>query len=141
MLSQEQINAIKEREAKATPGPWHQMFKVGIEIHAENEWAPVIEEDVGVVRYPDADFIIAAREDIPQLVAEVERLGEVAVARYHLNKSWERIADEKEAEIKRLKYAITYACEMMSIGESGKANDKLTEVLGVPYDYFEEEFE
>jgi len=73
-VSAEQLNAIKERAEKATPGPWHRMYKVGIEIHAENEWAPVIEEDVGVVRYSDADFIIKSREDIPQLVAEVERL-------------------------------------------------------------------
>lgn len=48
MLTQDDLNMIKERAEKVTHGPW----------------------------YADAEFIAHAREDIPRLVAEIERLRE-----------------------------------------------------------------
>ena len=91
-MKQEELQVIKERVAKATEGPWHRMFKVGIEIHAENEWAPVISEDEGVALYSDADFIIHARQDVPELIAEVERLRE-ALEKIAYTPTFERLCD------------------------------------------------
>ncbi len=51
MLTQDDLNMIKERAEKVTHGPW----------------------------YADAEFIAHAREDIPRLVAEVERLRKAIV--------------------------------------------------------------
>jgi hypothetical protein len=73
MLTQAELNAIKERAEKATPGPWVKTFAAGIEIVCDFE-TKIISDYSGVIRYSDAEFIDHAREDIPKLVAEVERL-------------------------------------------------------------------
>lgn len=68
-MSAEQLNAIKERAAKATPGPWESdCFGVGVAPYgSESDLAHVNDWD-------DATFIAHAREDVSALVAEVERL-------------------------------------------------------------------
>lgn len=83
-MKQEQLNAIKERVEKATPGPW--------EVRNDNEgteyfpfWVvSKLELDSGewfaelhVGDISDAQFIANAREDVPVLVTEVERLRKV----------------------------------------------------------------
>lgn len=69
-MNQEQLNAIKERVAKATPGPW--------EYDEEDRgiWNKGALNYLGTVTlsHIDAEFITHAREDVPALVAEVERL-------------------------------------------------------------------
>lgn len=74
-MKAEELAVIKERADKATEGPW---------MHS-----PYYEEDYGevtsikgvdVAEYltiEDAQFIAHAREDVPKLVAEVERLRSV----------------------------------------------------------------
>jgi len=79
------LEAIKAREKKATPGPWHQR------IHIVWDADPVEDsldagqickchyrEDMNGLGVHDdihnAEFIAHAREDIPALVREVERL-------------------------------------------------------------------
>ena len=73
-MTEEQLQAIKERAEKATDGPW----KVG-------KASPNGAQNIGTVyglltaqttREENAEFIANARQDIPQLVAEVERLRE-----------------------------------------------------------------
>ena len=61
-LTGEALEAIEARAAKARPGPW--------------EFASVTAlRTLGVnVTAPDADFITAAREDVPALCREVRRL-------------------------------------------------------------------
>lgn len=74
-MNQEQLNAIKERVAKATPGPW---------IIEESRFgsfnAASVDENYDLpaclMKKNDADFVTNAREDVPALVAEVERLRE-----------------------------------------------------------------
>lgn len=142
-MNVEQLNVIKERAVKASEGPWYNASNFGCIV--------TFDEDMicgEVERDSDAEFIAHARQDIPQLVKEVERLQSELVsaiehADYRIKYSGQLSTELAIAydEIDRLKSAITYACEMISIGESRKANDKLTEALGVPYDHFEEESE
>lgn len=66
-MNAEQLNAIKERAAKATPGPWY--YNRHNEISTPNG-ARLAQTVTGL----DATFIANAREDVPALVAEVERL-------------------------------------------------------------------
>lgn len=105
MINAEQLNAIKERAAKATPGPWY--HNRHNEISTPNG-ARLAQTVTGL----DAEFIAHAREDVPALVAEVERLEEVAVARFHLSLGWERIVSEKDVEIERLRKALEYYADL-----------------------------
>jgi len=146
-MNSDQLNAIKERAEKATPGPW---------VIEESRYGSynAVSVDTNydfpacLMKLDNALFVTKAREDIPQLVAEVDRLqseleSAVEHADYRIKYSGQLSTELATSydEIDRLKSAITYACEMFSIGESRKANDKLTEALGVPHDYFEEESE
>lgn len=87
-MTDEQIQQIRERAEKATPGPWHPAEGPNGEYeiwagHGEydDDWGELVYESVGEVnrwnnRNRDADiaFILNAREDIPALLAEVDRL-------------------------------------------------------------------
>ncbi|MEK4178508.1 hypothetical protein NSQ61_02780 [Aeribacillus sp. FSL K6-1121] len=77
-LTNEELVAISERAEKASPGPWVKTFATGIEIVCDFE-TKIISDDSGVIRYSDAEFIAHAREDVPKLVAEVERLREAII--------------------------------------------------------------
>lgn len=69
-MNQEQLNAIKERVAKATFGPWE------YDNEERGIWNSGGFNYLGTVTlsHIDAEFIANAREDVPALVAEVERL-------------------------------------------------------------------
>jgi len=80
-MDAEELQAIRERAEKATPGPWH-FDADDMDIWCRNDGgsfpltttiAKALEDED---RYFDFEFIAAAREDIPALVAEVERLRE-----------------------------------------------------------------
>jgi len=66
-MNAEQLNAIKERVAKATPGPWRSAGLYGV--RTQNDEALSIP-----LRPEDATFIASSREDVPALVTEVEQL-------------------------------------------------------------------
>lgn len=73
-MNQEQLNAIKERVAKATPGPW-----LVEESRYEGRFnAASVDGNYDLpaclMHIEDAKFVTNAREDVPVLVAEVERL-------------------------------------------------------------------
>ncbi|WP_342441267.1 hypothetical protein MHB65_18095 [Lysinibacillus sp. FSL K6-0075] len=109
-MKQEQLNAIKERVAKATLGPWKVrndnegteyfpfwvVSKLGLD---SGEW--FAELHVGDIS--DAQFIANAREDVPALIAEVERLRE-ALKFYAEETKYERVElcdGDKEIYIER----------------------------------------
>lgn len=71
-MTHEQLEAIRKRAEKATEGPWNYYFTHGISVKSESK--EILDDEVGVIRYTDAEFIAHAREDIPALLAEVERL-------------------------------------------------------------------
>lgn len=85
MIDAEQLNAIKERAAKATPGPWK--YNRHNEILTSNG-ARLAQTVTGL----DAEFITSCRQDIPALVAEVERLKD---ENNSLKRSLEYIAPRK----------------------------------------------
>jgi hypothetical protein len=74
MLTQAELNAIKERAEKATHGPWS--FDGDFTARINGLLEPVIYAGYGelFVRDEDIDFITSAHTDITKLVAEVERL-------------------------------------------------------------------
>lgn len=92
------LQEIKAREAKATKGPWEYLpgefnYDDDSENHpgsihqVENKtnrgwWIAAIEELFEEQTLANADFIAHAREDVPALIAEVERLREVAADAY-----------------------------------------------------------
>ena len=83
-LTQDELQAIKERAEKATSGPWYHTERDTQDIEryicSDSTGDFVVssghyyDEDWSEIKYDDAEFIANAREDIPQLVAEVERL-------------------------------------------------------------------
>lgn len=83
-MNQEQLNAIKERVAKVTPGPWDidrnsddDVFVTDIWFNGADEGhAEIHGNDVASSIY-NAEFIAHAREDVPALIAEIERLHEL----------------------------------------------------------------
>lgn len=69
-MNQEQLNAIKERVAKATSGPWeYDNEERGIWNNGGFNYLGTV-----TLSHIDADFIANAREDMPALIAEIERL-------------------------------------------------------------------
>lgn len=74
-LTNEELQAIKERVERATRGYWWVKYGLGesVEINVGHGFsARYIALDV--LRSADAEFIAAAREDVPKLLAEIERL-------------------------------------------------------------------
>jgi hypothetical protein len=76
-LSNERLAEIRERERAATPGPWE------VDEACGDVWSPSIWRSIAIVEdldlplvnsEADRAFIAAARQDIPDLLAEVERL-------------------------------------------------------------------
>lgn len=94
-MNQGQLNAIKERVAKAKSGPWDinrnsddDVFVTDIWFDGEDGGHVEIHGDTVASSIYNAEFIAHAREDVPALVAEVERL----------RKALSYYADEKHYE-------------------------------------------
>lgn len=80
-MDQKQLNAIKERVLKATTGPWEidrnsddDVFVTDIWFDGEDGGHAEIHGDTVESSIYNAEFIANAYEDVPALVAEVERL-------------------------------------------------------------------
>lgn len=90
-MTQERLDAIRERVDKATKGRWDYAVTGKLAAWDGNRAAPVI--DFGKIYPEDAEFIIHAREDVPALLAEVERLrNDLAKAREVTDDMIERAA-------------------------------------------------
>ena len=118
-MNAEQLNAIKERAEKATPGPWD--FHKGDKLRGDRRSA-VIEHfdcDFGewfihgdLADISDAEFIAHTREDIPALVAEVERLQNRCELYEVARRNDGKMIEYKDAEIKRLRAELTDIIEV-----------------------------
>ena len=107
-MDETKLQEIKERAEKATDGPWEwRGGKLGnLEVKEAVLWAEYNGKINSTKR--DADFIAHARQDIPELVAEIERLRE----------------------------GLDNAAGYISIGESAKANDFICRALGVDTNHY-----
>ncbi|MGN7387780.1 hypothetical protein [Sporosarcina sp. SAFN-015] len=72
-LTTQDLEAIRKRAEAATVGPWKYNDQHGYlaPVTPQREICAITNE---ITRYYDAEFIAHAREDIPALLAEVERL-------------------------------------------------------------------
>jgi hypothetical protein len=79
-ISDAELDAIEARSNAATPGPWKSYLegrdhKSGSDFIMTGEDANRGEDiELTGVSHADQDFIAAARQDVPRLVAEVRRL-------------------------------------------------------------------
>lgn len=96
-MNQEQLNAIKERVAKATPGPWlvapEKCGPEGQGVYESDGFGCICEVGDPYPRgnnrpQDNMEFIAHTREDVPLLVSEIERL----------RKALSYYADEKHYE-------------------------------------------
>lgn len=76
-MSPERLAEIKDRADQATSAPWKReglyvITETGEQI-ADCEWLASSDEEWAQFE-KDADFIAAARQDVPALLAEIERL-------------------------------------------------------------------
>lgn len=88
MLTKKEFNKIKERCEKATLGPWiivkvpnkNNFGIVNKESYYNSSFVEIInivelgEDNGGIINLYDAKFIAYARQDIPTLIKEIERL-------------------------------------------------------------------
>lgn len=82
-MTEERLNEIKVRIEKATTGPWdtgkqYEQMDPGHYVYSKANGLIVVAEEEGTIRENDANFIANARQDIPDLIAEIERVRELA---------------------------------------------------------------
>lgn len=100
-MTDEELQAIKERCEAATPGPWqrhkyhHIRSAEGIELNAGHY---DLVELSSFNLEANRDFIAHAREDIPKLLAEIERL-RISV------ETWHKETERLRAKFKHVLYA------------------------------------
>lgn len=70
----ERLEEIKQREQAATPGPWSVWTERYETSYGHQDDIIVSEDPVKFASDADIDFMSEARQDIPWLIAEVERL-------------------------------------------------------------------
>jgi len=111
-MTEEQLEAIRKRAEKATEGPWfHTGYHVATKPGISGGYPPnsasicetfdgeYIENNNGI---NDASFIAHAREDIPKLLAEIDRLRNgiaIAINETSCDDTWDylnRLLDGKE---------------------------------------------
>lgn len=71
------LTGIRERAAAASPGPWEAGVEVGVlgaSLVIRDARRSAVRLRDGVTTTPDAAFVAHSREDIPALLAEVDRL-------------------------------------------------------------------
>lgn len=155
-LTQNELQAIKERAEKATLGPW-KADKCGGGVKTEHPEAQEVSgywggSHNGVCNLNDgeyiensndkhdAEFIANARQDIPNLLAEVERLNAI-IADLELDAKCNEDATEivfsvLSEENERLRKAIDSAISLLPDGENRLANRHLCEAIEVDEDYY-----
>ena len=94
-LSEKEIEAIRKRAEMATEGPWQK--DGAIDIHSPDG----TEVAAAWGGYADQEFIAHARQDIPKLLAEIERSRELLVKAYQYGVSSE--AYQKDGDIKEIR--------------------------------------
>ena len=75
MLSASDFQSIRKRASQATPGPWKSYIE-GRDHLSGSDFIQTAEDDIELTgaTVADQDFIAHARQDIEELLEEVERL-------------------------------------------------------------------
>lgn len=78
-LGPDQLAAIATRAEAATPGPWctdhtWDIYQGAEYVPGVSRWIGEMRRDVANEPFADAEFIAHARQDVPALLAEVDRL-------------------------------------------------------------------
>ncbi len=75
MLSDNELSEIKKRAEKATKGPWKAYIE-GRDMQSASSFIQTTGKDIELTDATEADydFIANARQDIPKLLEEIERL-------------------------------------------------------------------
>lgn len=106
-MDQKQFNEIKARVAKATPGPW-----VIEESRFGSFNAASVDENYDLpaclMKANDADFVTNAREDVPALLVEVERLQKSITWYDHEHSRLHNIGAETALENEQLREALEF---------------------------------
>ena len=89
-ISEDELNAMRARIASTTAGPWQPMFE-GRDHLSGSSFISTGDQDIYISAEDyegggghcraDLDFIAHARQDMPRLIAEVERLRRLLVNR------------------------------------------------------------
>jgi len=73
-MTDDELNEIEARANKATPGRWKHVDMRRHQIICENKYICEDKYIGGIEDYENANFITHAREDVPNLLAEVRQL-------------------------------------------------------------------
>lgn len=105
------LNAIRKRAEAATEGPWSAEYSAVVSDHANSEGLAGPINDVCVLsdgeyidnynQRADANFIANARQDVPALIAEVERLRTQQARLIAELEKADKFSDELRAELFR----------------------------------------
>jgi len=90
LITPEELAAMKARIAATTPGPWTSYFE-GRDHYGGDSFIQTATQDIYISAEDyagggghfcaDQDFIAHARQDMPRLIVEIERLRELADAK------------------------------------------------------------
>ena len=81
-MDAKQIDKIRQRCEKATPGPWdydlgdHSIYSMDMSRTGEYEFVTTLYEEKSIRNEADAEFISKARQDIPALLDYITELEE-----------------------------------------------------------------
>lgn len=138
MMNKEQLDAIKERVEKATPGEWigdyggvettHKDFqKVSGGVYGEhnticNTFDGEYIENSNAIH--DSRFIAHARQDVPALIAEVERLQQFEQKAIYVIEENKRLREALKFYADEQKYTLAYDSNLVGTVEISKDNGK-----------------
>lgn len=125
-ITKKEIDEIKSRLEKASPGPWR------VATTTDGEYILDCDEFVVAAifeRKEDAYFVAHAREDIPRLVAEVERLYNRNQELLEFNRMYFAQIKELRAEVERLRETIKVAERELWWGNAESACVRVSEIL------------
>jgi hypothetical protein len=128
MLEQSRIDEIKARCEAATPGPWKKHDKADYsEIHNTDTWGKALAPIALVADSDDALFIAHAKQDMTDLLAEINQLNYTLTGVMHFVDKW---FDDppKVHEVNRA--AEARSITLKAIEELRAENERLREKLG-----------
>jgi len=125
-ITKKEIDEIKSRLEKASPGPWR------VATTTDGEY--ILDSDDCVVaatfeRKEDAYFVTHTREDISRLVAEIERLYNRNQELLEFNRMYFAQIKELRAEVERLRETIKVAERELWWGNAESACVRVSEIL------------